>query len=297
VLHFDDLGPDAPRLPNHPLGFVSQVATSALIHGAIVLTIITIGTPHVAGELHRESVRSTSELQHIDLRRVVFIASNLPNDPSGGGGGGNRRPGPIRRAEGIGLDLITLRVTKLPFPPEVTVEKPSSESVPEVAPLPPVLVDAKLLASGTTKQVGLPTGGATSGASTGPGAGGGVGTGFGTGIGSGTGPGIGPGFGGGIGGGVYRPGGAVTAPRVITEVKPKYTSDALQQKIQGTVVLELVVTRDGLPSQIRVIRSLDPEGLDEEAIAAAAQWRFEPGRRGGAPVDVLVTLMLDFCIW
>jgi outer membrane biosynthesis protein TonB len=40
---------------------------------------------------------------------------------------------------------------------------------------------------------------------------------------------------------------------------------------------------------------LDP-GLDQQAIAAAAQWRFEPGRLAGTPVDVLVTLFLDFSI-
>jgi protein TonB len=95
---------------------------------------------------------------------------------------------------------------------------------------------------------------------------------------------------------VYPVGGAVTAPRVITEVKPTYTNEALFQKIQGTVVLELVVQANGRPSDIRVVRSLDPVGLDEQAIIAASQWRFEPGRLAGSPVDVLVTVMLDFWI-
>jgi protein TonB len=94
---------------------------------------------------------------------------------------------------------------------------------------------------------------------------------------------------------VYRPGGAVSAPRLIKEVKPGYTKDALRQMMQGTVVLEVVVMKDGCPSQIRVVKSLD-RGLDEEAMAAVAQWRFEPGRLAGAPVDVLVTIMLDFSI-
>jgi protein TonB len=88
----------------------------------------------------------------------------------------------------------------------------------------------------------------------------------------------------------------VTAPRVITEVKPTYTSDALRYRIQGTVVLELVVTHEGLPSEIRVVRSLDSHGLDAQAVAAVAQWRFAPGRLGDAPVDVLVTVMVDFWI-
>ena len=61
-------------------------------------------------------------------------------------------------------------------------------------------------------------------------------------------------------------------------------------------MLELVVRSDGCPSDIRVVRSLDPGGLDDQAMAAAGQWRFEPGRLNGAPVDVLVTLILDFWI-
>jgi TonB family protein len=91
-------------------------------------------------------------------------------------------------------------------------------------------------------------------------------------------------------------GGAVTAPRLLTEVKPNYTSDALLHRIEGTIVLDVVVTRSGLPSDIRVVRSLDPGGLDEQAVAAVAQWRFQPGRLAGTPVDVLVTIMLDFFI-
>jgi TonB family protein len=71
---------------------------------------------------------------------------------------------------------------------------------------------------------------------------------------------------------------------------------ALRFKITGTVVLEAVVTTDGRASQIRVVRSLDRGGLDDEAIAAVAQWRFEPGRLEGTPVDVLVTILVDFSL-
>jgi TonB family protein len=158
------------------------------------------------------------------------------------------------------------------------------------------VLDAKPLASGLFEQVGLPTAATVSGTSTGPGSGGGVGSGVGTGIGSGRGPGLGPGSGGGTGGGVYRPGGAVSAPRLIKEVKPIYTAQALLNRMQGTVVLEAIVTRDGCASQIRVVRSLDRGGLDEEAVAAVAQWRFEPGRLAGAPVDVIVTILVDFLV-
>jgi periplasmic protein TonB len=218
---------------------------------------------------------------------MVFIVRDESLLSGGGGGGGNRQAGPIRHAEAVGLDKTTVHVARPAL---------SSLSVAGTAPAPALLLDAVPLASGTRDQVGLLVGGVSSGTSTGPGSGGGAGEGVGTGIGPGRGPGIGPGTGGGIGGGAYRPGGSVTSPRVIAKVAPKYTDDALQRRIQGTVELELVVKQDGRPADIRVVRSLDPGGLDERAVEAAAQWRFEPGHLAGTPVDVVVTVMLDFWI-
>lgn len=246
------------------------------------LTIVSLATPIVApttGTLASDSIVQ----EPIETRHMVFLAQE-PFEGGGGGGGGNRQTGPKRHAEGVGSDRITL-----------PVRRPASTIAADVAPVASVVLDAKPLASGTFDQIGLPSGGVSFGTSTGPGSGGGVGAGTGTGIGSGDGPGLGPGSGGGIGGGRYRPGGAVTAPRVIAEMYPTYTTDAVRYRIQGTVGLELVVTREGMPSQIRVIRSLDP-GLDQQAVRAAAQWRFEPGRLAGTPVDVVVIIMLDFAI-
>jgi len=79
-------------------------------------------------------------------------------------------------------------------------------------------------------------------------------------------------------------------------VKPRYTNEAILHKVQGSVVLEVVVSCDGTPTRIRVVRSLDSGGLDEQAVVAVEQWRFEPGRRAGTPVDVLVTVILDFSL-
>jgi len=287
TLSIDDIGPPTPRLPQPRWTRVGwRITMSIGLHlvVAIALSIVVhrSTTPMVALE-SPPSVHSAP-----DVRHIVFIARS-PIPGGGGGGGGNRQTGPIRRAEGIGSDKITLRIAKKPL----LISAPSAVEVPT---LPRVLLDAQPLASGSVELVGLPVGGVTYGTSTGPGTGGGVGEGVGTGIGSGRGPGIGPGSGGGIGGGVYRPGGAVAPPRVITEVKPTYTNDALFRKIQGTVILELIVKQDGRPFQIRVVHSLDPKGLDQQAILAASQWRFEPGRLAGTPVDVLVTIMLDFWI-
>jgi protein TonB len=271
------------------LGALAQLAVSTALHATLAVIAASIGLPSA------RVLESINDQQTVDDRHLVFLVSELPRAGAGGGGGGNQQPGPTRRAQGVGTDAMTLRVRNRPAPaaPLATAATPAVVDVP---PIPSIVLDAKPLASGLFDQIGMPTGGVMSGTSTGPGSGGGVGTGTGTGLGSGRGPGLGPGSGGGTGGGVYRAGGAVSAPRLIKEVKPKYTSEALRDRIQGTVVLEALVTGDGCTSRIRVVRSLDARGLDDEAVAAVAQWRFDPGRLGATPVDVLVTIVLDFWI-
>jgi protein TonB len=150
------------------------------------------------------------------------------------------------------------------------------------------------LASGTALLARLPGARPSLDVSEGSGFGGGSGEGTGTGIGAGTGAGLGPGLSRGFGDGAYRPGGGVVPPTLLKQVRPNYTTEALRLRIQGTVMLKVVVGHDGIPLAIRITRSLDPGGLDEEAIAAVREWRFTPGLVGNTPVDVLVTIQLDF---
>jgi TonB family protein len=112
-------------------------------------------------------------------------------------------------------------------------------------------------------------------------------------MGEGTGPGVGPGSGGGTGGGPYRPGAGIEAPRLIKEVRPLYTDEARRRGIQGDVVLEVVVTRSGSVDRVSVVRGLGA-GLDQNAIAAVKQWKFDPARRQGAAVDVVVEIAVEF---
>jgi TonB family protein len=283
VLHFDEIGPRPPRLPRSRWSGLLQAGASISVHVAVLVTVLRLA--QAAVPIPQPRAVADRAAAHAYETRMVFVArGNLP--PAGGGGGGNQRPEPIRRAQGIGSDPITVRVAR----PIAIVDTPTGTALLEG-----VLLDAKPLASGSFDQIGLPDSGELTGLSTGPGSGGGVGTGTGTGIGPGIGAGIGPGSGGGIGGGVYRPGGSVTSPRLTQQVRPSYTEEALRQRVQGSVILEAVIDRTGRPTRIHVVTSLDA-GLDQEAIVAASQWRFEPGRLGGTPVEVLVTIALDFRI-
>jgi TonB family protein len=96
----------------------------------------------------------------------------------------------------------------------------------------------------------------------------------------------------------YRPGvNGVTVPKIIHEVKPRYTSEAMGAKVQGTVLVEAVVDTDGEIHEATVVRSLDPKyGLDEEALIAARRWKFAPGTLDGKSVPVLVTISLSFTL-
>lgn len=261
--------------------FGGAFAFSSAIH----LCALAIALSVVVAPIKHGTVDAVTLVAPKDVRPTPIIFLLAPGG-GGGGGGGNRQNGPIRRAAGRGDDRITLRVTK---PIELTNSPLSASPL-----LPTLLLDARPLASGTTDVLGLPSGGVPSGTSLGPGSGG-VGSGYGSGMGSGTGPGFGEGRGGGTGGGVYRVGGGVTTPLLLREVRPAYTSDALQRRIQGSVVLELVVTPTGIPSHIRVVQSLE-SSLDAQAVNAVTQWLFKPGELRGMPVKVLVIVVLDFTI-
>jgi protein TonB len=132
--------------------------------------------------------------------------------------------------------------------------------------------------------------------SNGTGTGGGIGSGSGGGIGSGRGAGVGPGEGGGIGGGIFRVGGGVSAPRAIYAPDPEYSEEARQAKYQGTVVLWVVIDAEGHPRELRVVRSLGL-GLDEKAIAAVRNWRFDPALKDGSPVAVQVNIEVSFRLY
>jgi TonB family protein len=96
--------------------------------------------------------------------------------------------------------------------------------------------------------------------------------------------------------GVYRVGGGVMAPKLVDKVEPPYTQEARDAKIQGPVALTVDIGPDGQATNIEVTRSLEP-GLDQKAIEAVRQWRFQPGTKDGAPVTVRAVIEVNFRLY
>jgi protein TonB len=81
----------------------------------------------------------------------------------------------------------------------------------------------------------------------------------------------------------------------VRKVDPKYPPDLIEQNVQGEVVLYGIVRADGSVDSIQVARALDPQ-LDANAKSAFAQWKFQPGSKAGAPVDLEVIAHIPFKI-
>jgi protein TonB len=246
--------------------------------------------------------------------RLVFIVS--PGPGGGGGGGGLRNPVPApkvqRKTEAPRRDVLTVPdVTPRPVltttrrdiePPKrptpaaapVTAPKPVEK---EPAPLPSTVLVAPVVANAADAKdrAGVVEKGVGEANSHGSGSGGGAGTGAGTGSGEGLGSGIGDGAGGGTGGGPYRPGSGIEPPRLVREVKAAYTDEARRRNISGDVVLEIVVRSNGTVGDVRVLQGLGA-GLEQTAIQAVRQWTFQPAKRKGVPVDVLVEVAVEFTV-
>lgn len=82
--------------------------------------------------------------------------------------------------------------------------------------------------------------------------------------------------------------------RLIKLVRPHYSPQALRQRIEGIVIVELTVERDGRVSHGRVLKPL-PSGLTQKAIDAVRHWRYKPARDGrGRRVRSIVSASVRF---
>ena len=214
-----------------------------------------------------------------------YVLPPAPDTAGGGGGGGdsdmlqasNGNPPRFARAQ-IAPPAIVVRSEQPKLPAEPTVVGPPALSFPQ------------------TSQIGDPFSHISGPPSNGTGTGGGMGSGDREGVGPGTGPGVSVGWGGGIGRGPYVVGRGVSAPQLIYDPEPEYSDEARKEKYQGVVLLQVIVGEDGHPRDVRIARSLGL-GLDEKALEAVRQWRFEPGRLNGRAVAVVVNVQVNFRLY
>ena len=112
--------------------------------------------------------------------------------------------------------------------------------------------------------------------------------------GDGTGPGTGPGD-----DTVYEEGRSDITPPVQrpTRAFPRYPELARKAGVEGTVVLLIVIDREGRVGEIEVLRAPDPRfGFDLAAIEAVKQWRYQPALLAGRPVAVQASVTIEFTI-
>jgi TonB family protein len=79
----------------------------------------------------------------------------------------------------------------------------------------------------------------------------------------------------------------------MRKVNPTYPEKARRSRKEGTVTLGLTVTKDGSVSGVHVVNGVDRE-IDQAAVDAVSQWKFDPGTYQGNPVDVDLTVTVNF---
>src|SRR5262249_12966641 len=80
---------------------------------------------------------------------------------------------------------------------------------------------------------------------------------------------------------------------ILSKPTPIYTEEARRLRIEGEVLLEVVLEASGKLRVVRVVRGLG-QGLDDEALKEAGQIRFKPAQRDGQPADSTVVLHIIF---
>ncbi|HKN16173.1 MAG TPA: TonB family protein [Candidatus Sulfotelmatobacter sp.] len=91
---------------------------------------------------------------------------------------------------------------------------------------------------------------------------------------------------------IYGNGGP-TKPRAIYSPEPEFSEHARKAKIQGTVVLKVVVDANGDVADVHVVHSVE-DSLDQKAIEAVRTWKFKPGTEDGTPVKSEISVEVDF---
>jgi protein TonB len=91
---------------------------------------------------------------------------------------------------------------------------------------------------------------------------------------------------------VIRIGGALVAPKLVRRVQPVYPEMATLAHVQGIVILEAQVDVNGQVKDVKVLRGLPL--LDDAAMEAVRQWRYQPLLLNGVPTEFILTVTMNF---
>lgn len=85
-----------------------------------------------------------------------------------------------------------------------------------------------------------------------------------------------------------------SAPRPVHSPAPVYPRSALRRRLSGEVLVRVMVDETGHPADVRVLRSSSHRALDEAALRAVLDWRFQPAIQNGRPVAQPVDIPVEF---
>ncbi len=273
---------------------IQAAALSILFHSSILW---------LAFLLVHKNTDSLSPVEKVILINAPFF--DLPNEGEGNGsgrsgGGGMRVEMPPARG---GMPDSSRQQLLPPDPKEPQAWMPADDTVSLAASIEmpmETLHDPNLPIGDISAPYNTPI-------SSGPGQGGGIGENYGIGVGSDGGPGYRRSRKGGSGrgnndglqakstDGVYDPRtSGLKAPAVLLNPDPDYTEEARKLRIEGSVLIQAIVRKDGSVDGFQIIRSLG-HGLDASAVQTiGAKWRFKPAQLNGVPVDVRVDFEVSF---
>jgi protein TonB len=275
-----------PEIWSKNTQFTRVQALSLAFHVVVIVLLVLPLLPALMSP-------ATTQAKGMTVIPLDISSPYLPKLPpgakkaGGGGGGGSHELLPASKGK-----LPKFSYTQI-TPPKV---KPPEN--PEFAATPTVLGPPQLnLPSPNMSNWGDPMSKVTND-SNGPGSGNGIGSGNGTGVGSGSGGGVGPGEGGGTGGGIFNAGyGGYGNPSCLYCPNAEFSDDAVKAKLQGTVVLSIVVTPDGRATDIHVSKGVGL-GLDEKAVEKVRTWKFKPALGpDGKPAAVRLNIEVVFHLY
>jgi len=88
----------------------------------------------------------------------------------------------------------------------------------------------------------------------------------------------------------------MTPPRPVYQPEAEYADRPRKKKIQGVVIVTIIVNTDGSVRDPQITKSLDKD-LDKQALAAVVKWKFDPATKDGKPITYRVPVEINFRLY